>query len=197
MHSDLAGLLRLLGQEPSLLVDGVRDSSGTLVVDLVFLGTHSATLIANVEAASMYRDRRGGKHYGAYQVLDVGYGDWIKGDTAEECAAYVVAWLSGRFMIPDPLGATYLDSSMGGVPRSQPDLAEIGCEIGRRSSLRTSTTRILTSLNGELSVSLDLDGELVVGLAADRHFVVRAPSDELRSAAILGFLDGCSTDSDE
>lgn len=97
MTPTLSGILNALGGAEIIEVAGCAERNGVVTARLAETESgESAMLVCNAAQPPVAVSKRGAKSYGAYVIIGERYGDWIKGDDADECAAYVMAWFLGR-----------------------------------------------------------------------------------------------------
>lgn len=195
-------MVRLLRSSQSVAVRSMVTTGDVAMIEL-----ESATVRAGIVAARdrgpVEVSRRGKKRYGTYTLAGVGYGDWIKGDNASECAAYVVAWFVGaEARAAGSTGARHafrvpLWALGDGEVESAPDLPAIGEELQARSSLRSGIGAGLRSDQGDVKLGVDAGGSIVVAVVGSLTFEIEARSDGVRVAGLLGALDGYAPGSDD
>lgn len=198
MNPILAALLTRIGAEAGFGVQDIQEANGVVVAEIVD-GSRTATLVAGAENPPMIRGRRNHRSYGAYIIVDDGYGDWVKGDDVDECVAYILAWFRGREFrgsVSNPRSAS-LTLIPGESSFQQPILDSIRRELPERSSLREGERGTFLSPAGGFEARVELIGRLVRVTSAGGRLDIDAPTNGARAAAVLGFLDGCSSDSDE
>lgn len=197
MNATFEEFLDVLASFTQATVGQATRTDSTLVFDVSYAGA-SASLVAHSDAPPFVRNREGHKLYGAYTILDRGYGDWVKGDDGLECASYVLSWLLGRAAggaigVPTEINLGDLARGVSAMP---PNLDGITEELSKRSALRRVSRDRLRSLDGSLTLQLDVRDFLLVGVAGSHGFEITAPSDGILCGAVLGFLDGSTEGSD-
>lgn len=191
----LAEFLDLLGRQPHVAVLTSIETGGVVTAELSARGER-ATLVANPALPPVTRTRAG-KQYGAYVIVQDGYPDWIKGDDPTECVAHVLGWFDGLgSRTPGPARVADLSRLTDGEGE-RPGVVAVMAEIVARSTLRVAGAGHLTSLDGRHLVLVEADGAAIRVLDGDASFSVVARTVGICAAAILGFVDGLSLESDE
>jgi hypothetical protein len=190
----LAEFLDLLGRQPDIAVLSSREAGGVVRAGLSARGER-ATLVANAALPPVTRTREG-KRYGAYSIVQDGHPDWIKGDDPTECVAHVLSWFDGlESRTPGPVRLADLSRLTDGEGE-RPGVEAVMAEMVERSAMRVTGAGQLTSLDGRHLVCVEADGAAIRVLDGGASFSVTARTIGICAAAVLGFTDGLSRDSD-
>lgn len=199
MTGQVYGFLQQLAAVPGLSVGHIHTFERTATA-VVTDGEASAMLVCARKASPYSVDRKGRKSYGAYIIVDQGYGHWVKGDDAEQCVAYVLGWLCGRALsVTEALAPARLDvsASSAGDPVDATQVPHLVHEISERSSLRAVGGDVLVSPDRSLALSIVASDGLVTASAGSFSLILSADTVGEAAAALLGFADGVSNGSDE
>lgn len=191
----LGRTLEIFSTVPGVSIENVSSSQGRVVVELNFRSL-PMMLVASEESLPMSRGKGNKKTYGAYVVLDEGYGDWVKGDNENECVTYLIAWARGREALIHGLKFSELTFSNQVFIESL-KLENIRDEILIRSNLKELNNYDFFHPDGHPAFSLQSDESRIMGKINETSFSITSTSAGETTAAIFGFTDGYSRISDE
>lgn len=196
---ELRSWLRL---DPVIQLASEQSTRDTLIVELR-AGDHDAFLIASMGAPPSNASSTGPARYGSYVISAGGYGDWIKGNDAEECGVYIRSWFLGlEHQLHSVATVTVLPSAHGHGSPSRSRVASLDAllnEIAGRSALEHRPgDNALRAPDGSGVMFSPRDADSFIGATATGvEFVVGRDRLGVLAAAVLGFLDGLSDESDE
>ena len=197
---DVDRFLGELAVIPDVTVSKAKRVDSTVSASVRY-GSVQATLVCNAFSGPATYGKNQSPEFGAFVLVEDGYGDHIKGFDAPECACYTIGWLAIRSLAREPAGAApmllrldrYQSDDRGGFPQLA---EEIWLRAGALATPAADGFRVQRS-GFVLDVAVEPSGLSVRSNSQPSAlWVPRLPAG-LLSAVVAGILDGLDDESDE